>query len=111
MGRRSRSDVVWQPVKARGRPPYLLLLTLAALVAIVGYMNSRTLDGPSVIAAPAPDAPIAEASAGQPTRRKARITDLSTVPRESPLPRQEVAPRRAPPPRGEVREAAVDRGL
>lgn len=103
MSKRSRSgDVVWQPAKSRLQFP-LLALCLAALVALIGYMNARsyddaglgTLPGTAVVEVPMRDAVI-------------RGDDFSAEPRSAPMPRQAAAPRRAPSPRGAVREASVN---
>ena len=51
MGKRSRSEgMVWQPARSRLRFP-LIALCVAALVALIGYMNTGVYDEP-VITAP-----------------------------------------------------------
>ena len=102
MGKRSRSDgVVWRPARIRLQLP-LIALCLAALVALIGYMNAGVYDE-TLSAAPGTattDVPV----------HKAQVRDatFSAEPRSAPLPRKAAAPRRTPSPRGEVREASVD---
>lgn len=107
MSSRSRSDVVWQPVKPRRRGS-LLLLGLAVGIAFVGHMYGGLWQGPRTSAVLEPDTTAGETPAGRPAKRdKVRSVKLSTAPRENPLPRQGARARRAPSPRGEVREAAI----
>jgi hypothetical protein len=101
MSKRSRSGVVWQPARSRLQLP-LIALCVAALVALIGYMNAGVYDEPL---SAAPRTAVAETPV-----HKAAIRDAtySVEPRSAPLPRQAAAPRRAPSPRGEVREASVN---
>lgn len=102
MRKRSRSDgVVWQPARSRLQLP-LIALCVAALVALIGYMNAGVYDE-------TPSAASGTASADVPVHKAAvRDATYSAEPRSAPLPRQAAAPRRAPSPHGEVREASVD---
>ena len=102
MGKRSRSDgVVWRPARSRLQLP-LIALCVAALVALIGYMNAGVYDEAlsPVPGTAAIDVPVHKASV--------RDVTYSAEPRAAPLPRQAAAPRRTPSPRGEVREASVD---
>jgi hypothetical protein len=103
MGKRSRSEgMVWQPARSRLRFP-LIALCVAALVALIGYMNAGVYDEP-VITVPG------IAAIEVPVQKSAtRDAGYSAEPRSAPVPRQAAAPRRVPPPRGEVREASVAR--
>jgi hypothetical protein len=102
MGKRLRSDgVVWQPARSRLQLP-LIALCVAALVALIGYMNAGVYD--ETLSA-APRTAVIE----MPVHKAAmRDATYSAEPRSAPLPRQAAAPRRPPSPRGEVREASVD---
>jgi hypothetical protein len=96
MGKRSRSEgMVWQPARSRLQVP-LIALGVAALVALIGYMNAGVYDE---TLSPAPGTAAIEMPV-----HKAAIRDAtySAEPRSAPL------PRRTPSPRGEVREASVD---
>jgi hypothetical protein len=102
MGKRSRSDgVVWRPARSRLQLP-LIAVCIAALVALIGYMNAGVYDETLTVApgTAAVDVPVHKAAL--------RDASYSAEPRSAPLPRQAAAPRRSPSPRGEVREASVD---
>jgi hypothetical protein len=102
MGKRLHSDgVVWQPARSRLQLP-VIALCVAALVALIGYMNAGVYDEPL---SAAPRTPVSE----MPVLKTAvRDATYSVEPRSAPLPRKAAAPRRAPSPRGEVREASVN---
>ena len=102
MGKRSRSDgVVWRPARSRLQIP-LIALCVAALVALIGYMNAGVYDETLTVApgTAATDVPVHKAAM--------RDAPYSAEPRSAPLPRQAAAPRRTPSPRAEVREASVN---
>jgi hypothetical protein len=102
MGKRSRSDgVVWRPARSRLQIP-LIALCVAALVALIGYMNAGVYDETLTVApgTAATDVPVHKAAM--------RDATYSAEPRSAPLPRQAAAPRRTPSPRAEVREASVN---
>ena len=102
MGKRSRSSgVVWQPARSRLQLP-LIALCIAALIALIGYMNAGVYEEKLTAS---PGAPAIGAPVHKPATRDA---SNSVEPRAAPEPRQAAAPRRSPLPRGEVREASVD---
>ena len=102
MGKRSRSDgVVWRPARSRLQLPFIALC-VAALVALIGYMNAGVYDEPLSAAQ-------RTAAIEMPVHKSAmRDATYSVEPRSAPQPRKAAAPRRAPSPRGEVREASVN---
>ena len=102
MGKRLHSDgVVWQPARSRLQLPFIALC-VAALVALIGYMNAGIYDEALTVA---PRTAVVE----MPVHKAAmRDATYSVEPRSAPLPRRAAAPRRAPSPRGEVREASVN---
>ena len=100
MGKGSRSDgVVWQPARSRLQLPFIALC-VAALIALIGYMNAGVYDESAAPGTAAVDVPVHKTAM--------RDATFPAEPRSAPLPRQAAAPRLAPSPRGQVREASVD---